>query len=273
MKYKGQIVFEKLSTPYFERVPKEYKENEACFIFINQGEMSLRSQTAYFKLKSGDGLLAKCLNYFFETNETQRTSSEGIEVVGVLLHPPIIEELFDLDLSQSNLTNNYNLKQVQVDKLLTNFKDSIEVLLDNPELADEQMIKTKLKEFLLLISKTQNESNLDFLASLFKMNETEFTTTVKNNLYSTLSNEEFAYLCGMSVSTFKRKFAETFDESPRKYFERMKMKKAAGLLKSANARISEIAYDCGYETISTFNRTFKTHFSTSPTEYRLSQTA
>ena len=84
MKYKGQIVFEKLSTPYFERVPKEYKENEACFIFINQGEMSLRSQTAYFKLKSGDGLLAKCLNYFFETNETQRTSSEGIEVVGVI---------------------------------------------------------------------------------------------------------------------------------------------------------------------------------------------
>jgi len=42
------------------------------------------------------------------------------------------------------------------------------------------------------------------------------------------------------------------------------------LLKDKNNRISDIAYDVGYESLSTFNRTFKAQYGKSPSAYRLS---
>jgi AraC-like DNA-binding protein len=148
------------------------------------------------------------------------------------------------------------------------------MLLDNPELADETLIKTKLKEFVLLVSKTQNApSQLDFLSAMFKKDHSEFKKTILNNLYSNLSINEFAYLCGMSLSTFKRMFKKVFKDSPKKYIAKMKLEKASKLLASKELRISDIVYDCGFETISTFNRSFKTYFGKSPTEYRLNQFA
>ncbi len=125
----------------------------------------------------------------------------------------------------------YNVKAVPVDGLLNSFKESVTILLDNPELADETLIKIKLKEFVLLMTKTQNApTQLDFLASMFKKNTSEFKETILKNLYSNLTIDEFAHLCGMSLSTFKRKFTETFKESPKKYIAIKKLEKATMLL-------------------------------------------
>ena len=120
-------------------------------------------------LDKNTGVLAKCLNYFFETNKEQQKMGDGVEVVAVLLYPKLVQELFEFDLSTSNYSIDYNIKQVEVDRLLRNYKESINILLDNPELADESIIKNKLKEFVLLMTKSQNApSQLDFLAALFK---------------------------------------------------------------------------------------------------------
>ncbi|MEP1487899.1 MAG: helix-turn-helix domain-containing protein [Algibacter sp.] len=268
--YKGQIVFEKIRMSYFERIPKFFQDNEACFMFINKGEFSVRTPSEFLSFKEGKGLLAKCFDYFFETNKKQRASSDSVEVLGVLIYPSIIEELFDFKISNYNHTVDYNVKQIQIDSLLDNYKESINILLDNPELADESMIKNKLKEFILLVSKIQNApSQLDFLSAMFKKNSSEFKETIHNNLYSNLSQDEFAHLCGMSLSSFKRKFNDVFNDSPKKYIAKMKLEKASKMLQFPEHRISDVAYDCGYESISTFNRSFKSHFGKSPSQYRL----
>jgi AraC-like DNA-binding protein len=271
LKYKGQIVFEKITVPYFKRMPKLYKETEACFMFINKGDFSVRTPDELIPLKKGKSILAKCFDFFFETTPKQRSTSDNVEILGVLLFPKIVEELFQFDTSLSKHKVDYNLKQIEVDSLLNNFKESINILLDNPELADKEIIKTKLKEFVLLISKTQNApSQIDFLSAIFKTNSIDFKSTIQNNIYSSLTVNEFAKLCSMSVSSFKRKFNEIYKESPKKHFAKMKMLKASKMLNTTETRISDIAYDCGYESISTFNRAFKTYFGKSPSEYRLS---
>ena len=270
LKYKNLIVFERIEMSHFKRIPKIYQNNEACFLFINKGEFSVRTPDELIPLKKGKGLLTKCFDYLFETNKKQRNANDSTEVVGVLLYPEIVEELFQFDITHSTHTVDYNIKQIQINGLLNNFKDSINLLLDNPELADETLIKTKLKEFVLLVSKTQNSTSLiDFLSAMFKKNSSEFSKTITNNLYSNLSINELAHLCGMSVSTFKRTFKEVFNSSPKKYIGKMKLEKASKLLASKEHRISDIAYECGFETISTFNRSFKKHFGKSPSEYRL----
>jgi AraC-like DNA-binding protein len=270
LKYKGQIVFEKLKMSTFKRIPKLFQENEACFMFIEEGEFSIRTPDEFISFEKGKGLLAKCFDYFFETSKKQRDKRDSIEAIGVLLYPSIVEEIFQFDVSNHNHRVDYNAKSIQIDGLLNNFKESINILLDNPELADETLIKTKLKEFVLLMSKTVNApSQLDFLSSMFQKNSSEFKKTILNNLYSNLSIDEFAHLCGMSLSTFKRKFSDVFKDSPKKYFAKKKLEKASKMLTSKEYRISDVAYDCGFESISTFNRSFKNHFGKSPTEFRL----
>lgn len=269
--YKGRVVFIKLSMPSFSRTLKHYVEDEACFMFVNKGEVAVRSQEDYFNLNNNTAMLAKCLNYFFEPSKDQSKCNNGIESLGIFLYPSLIKDLFEFDLSTSNYSVDFNLKQIQVDKLLENYRASIDILLENPELADEAMIKTKLKEFILLVSKSQQApSQLDFLAALFRPNEVAFKTTIQHNLYANLSLEEMAALCHLSLSSFKRKFKEVFNDSPKKYIVKKKVEKAASLLKTNELRVSDIAYDVGFDSLSTFNRNFTSIYGKSPSEYRLS---
>ena len=271
IKYKGRIVFGKQSMPYFDRLPKEYFEDEACFVFVNEGEISVRSQNDYMYLNKKHAILAKCLNYFFETNEEQKKSGAGIELIAIIIYPSLVEELFEFDLSKSNYSFDYNIKQIEVDRLLKNFKESIDILLDNPELADENLIKTKLKEFVLLMTKSQDApSQLDFLAAIFKPLNIEFKSTIQHNIYANLSIDELARLCHLSISSFKRKFKETYNNSPKKYIAQKKVEKAAALLKKDNSRVSDIAFDVGFDSLATFNRNFTAIYGKSPSEYRLS---
>ena len=257
--------------PYFERLPKEYSEDEACFVFVNQGELSVRSQNDYMNLNKNHGVLAKCLNYFFETNKEQQKNGEGVEVIAVIIYPSLVEELFEFDLTKSDYSFNFNIKQVDIDRLLENYKQSINILLDNPELADENIIKNKLKEFVLLMSKSQNApSQLDFISALFKPIDISFKSTIHSNLYANLSINELADLCHLSPSSFKRQFNTSFGSSPKKYISEKKIEKAADLLKSTKNRVSDIAYEVGFDSLATFNRSFSKFYHKSPSEYRLS---
>lgn len=271
LEYKGRVVFQKLCVPYFERLPKEYHENEACFVFVNQGGFNVRAQTQLLEINKDTALLAKCLNYFYETARKQGEKNDDVEVVGIMLYPELVQNLFDFDIKKSSHTVDFNLKPVQVNQLLQHYRDSVNILLDHPELADEELIKNKLREFIILMTKTvEAPSELDFLASMFKPNFVKFEEVIQSNLYANLSQDELARLCHMSVSTFKRKFKEVYNESPSKYFSMMKINKSIDLLKNKELRISDIAYDMGFDSLTTFNRAFKSQTNKSPSEYRLS---
>ena len=273
LKYKGRVVFHKMKITSPKRELKPFQKNEACFVFINDGNFSVRTPNQFLSFSKNKGFLAKCQNFFIETSEKQRDLSKEMEFIGVFIFPEQVEEIMDINLSNSNHKVNYNIKGIDIDALFTSYRNSINLLLDNPELADEDLIKLKLKEIIILISKSQQLSVLDFLTSIFNLNQTEFKSIIKNNIYSNLSIKDFAVLCNMSLSSFKRKFTKVYSESPNKYIKRMKLEKATKLLLNTDLLISEIAYECNFDTISSFNRSFKLHFKISPTQFRLSQNA
>ena len=271
IKYKGRIVFEKVIVPTFKRIPKLFHSKEACFMFIDEGAFSVRTQDEFVSFKEGKGLLAKCFNYFTETDLEQRKQSQTIELIGILLYPDFLKEIFPFEVS-NKVNNRYNVHKVEIDSLLLNYKESINILIEHPDLCDESIIKVKLKEFILLISKAIDApSELDFLSEIFSPVEYNFKKVIENNLFSDLTLNEFAQLCNMSVATFNRKFNIIYAESPKKYLTRMKLEKAAQLLMFKENRIIDIAHECGFESISTFNRVFQKQFKKSPSAFRLTQ--
>lgn len=272
LRYQKKVIFERLVLRNFDRMPKIFNETEACFMYLQEGSFQFRTPDKVLRFNVGDGFLAKCSNYFFEQTKIDHQNAPRTKGIGIYLYPTIIKELFDFDLSISDFKTTYDATKINIDALMKNFLNGIDFLLDHPTVASDSMIRIKLKEFLLLLSKTENApSLLDFIAALFKPYEYDFKKIIQENLFANLSLNELATLCGMSISTFQRTFHNVYAQTPAKYIHEQRMKKAKKLLANKNRRISEIAYDCGYQSTATFNRLFKKSFNFSPSQFRLNE--
>jgi len=83
LEYKGKPIFEKIIMGDFKRIPKYFHENEVCFMFVENGSFLMRTPEKTISFISGDGMLAKCGNYFFEkSKEVNRSSEEKTTVIG-----------------------------------------------------------------------------------------------------------------------------------------------------------------------------------------------
>lgn len=274
IKYKGKVIFERLlMSTKFKRVPKLFIENEACFLFLTKGAFHFRTPTNLLTFNEGDGMLSKCGNYFIENvSINEKTDHQVISVIGAFFYPTMVKSFFQSDLSIQQFQNNFDTTKISIEPLMKSFIDSINYMLDNPKLADENLIITKLKELLLLLNKSEKASTInEFVNSLFVPYEYNFNEIIQQNLFSNLSLPEFAHLCDSSLATFKRKFTEYYKESPAKYILQKKLEKSIQLLVHKSKPISEIAYECGFETISNFDKAFKKQYQKSPSKFRLSQ--
>ena len=272
LSYKGKVIFEKMTIQHFDRMPKIFTETEACFMYLQEGSFQFRTPEKVLQFNAGDAFLAKCSDYFFEQTKRHHQHTTKTKGIGIYLYPSMVKELFDFDLSISDFETDYDATKIGIDHLMENFIKSIDFLLDHPSISNASMIKVKLKEFLLLLSKTENAPTLlDFVSSLFKPYEYDFKKIIEQNIFANLSISELARLCGMSVSTFQRTFYNVFEQTPAKYILEQRMVKAKKMLGNKNKRISEIAYDCGYTSTSTFNRLFKKSFDCSPSAFRLNE--
>jgi AraC-like DNA-binding protein/ligand-binding sensor protein len=74
-------------------------------------------------------------------------------------------------------------------------------------------------------------------------------------------NTSTFYFCKL----FKRATGLTFTE----YLARVRIEKAKSLLLDPNRRVSEVAYEIGFQSLTHFNRTFRKLVGQSPTAYRL----
>lgn len=80
--------------------------------------------------------------------------------------------------------------------------------------------------------------------------------------------EELADKCHISETHFRRAFSAAMNMAPLEYINMMRIQNACVLLKKTDDTISNIAYKCGFSTLSTFNRNFKQVTGESPMEWR-----
>jgi AraC-like DNA-binding protein/ligand-binding sensor protein len=79
---------------------------------------------------------------------------------------------------------------------------------------------------------------------------------------------EVAKAAGASVFHFCKVFHRATGLKFTDYVARLRLEDARTRLLNPNLRVSEIAYDVGFQSLTQFNRTFKRVFGQSPTEFR-----
>jgi AraC-like DNA-binding protein len=83
-----------------------------------------------------------------------------------------------------------------------------------------------------------------------------------------LSLTDVAKAAGASVFHFCKVFHKATGLTFTDYVARMRLEDARNRLLNPNLRVSEIAYDVGFQSLTQFNRTFKRVFAQSPSEFR-----
>jgi len=86
-----------------------------------------------------------------------------------------------------------------------------------------------------------------------------------------LSLSAVARAAGASVFHFCKVFRNATGLKFTDYVARVRLEDAKARLLNPNLRISEVAYDVGFQSLTQFNRTFRRIFGQSPTEYRAKQ--
>jgi AraC family transcriptional regulator len=77
-----------------------------------------------------------------------------------------------------------------------------------------------------------------------------------------------ARLAGVSPRQFERVFARLYGESPRACLRRLRLERAARLLRRGRAHILPLALAAGFTSHEAFTRSFKRRFGHTPTAYR-----
>lgn len=89
------------------------------------------------------------------------------------------------------------------------------------------------------------------------------------HLDQTLELKDIAEIANFSPYHFHRTFTFLIGETPIDYIQRLRIEKAASkLLQESPQPIAEIAYSCGFGSISLFNKIFKRYFGITPTQFR-----
>jgi AraC-like DNA-binding protein len=96
----------------------------------------------------------------------------------------------------------------------------------------------------------------------------EAVTYIEQNYQRNLTVEEIAEVCKLNRSYFSKLFKEHMGCPPQEFIIRLRLSKAADLMKTSNASIGDIAAMCGYPNQLHFSRAFKKCYGLSPREWR-----
>lgn len=93
---------------------------------------------------------------------------------------------------------------------------------------------------------------------------------LRGNLHRPVKLAELAEVACFSEFHFHRIFTAVSGETLNNFTSRLRLEKAARLLRYSEKSLTDIALDCGFSSSATFSRAFRTGYDTSPSEFRKS---
>ncbi|OFY51053.1 MAG: AraC family transcriptional regulator [Bacteroidetes bacterium GWF2_41_31] len=269
----GRMIFEKVVIkPPFQK--SNIMPEEACFFYIIEGRGEAVSEVEHLKIPVQESVLMKCGNYI--TRMIPTPASNTFHTVVVHFHPEILKKVYENDLPKFLLHprpgTTVGMSKVKSSILIDKYIESLLFYFENPELVNEDLLVLKLKEIILLLTQTDDSPAINqILTSLFSPSTYSFTQIVDAHLYSNLSGDDLAQLTNLSLSSFKREFKRVYNDSPANFIKNKKLEKAAELLLVSNERITDIAYDTGFNNLAHFSKSFQEKHGQPPSVYRMSQ--
>ena len=105
-------------------------------------------------------------------------------------------------------------------------------------------------------------ADAEFLQKVLAILEDQFSD-------SDFGVEEFNRAIGFSRMQLHRKLKALTDQSTGEFIKHFRLEKAKQFLVIKGAQVSQVAYDCGFNNVSHFSKSFKDHTGMTPSEFCL----
>jgi AraC-like DNA-binding protein len=174
-----------------------------------------------------------------------------------------------LNRSTKNLANQDTVLRVEQDELLKTYYESVRsylsLLIDPPG----QVLLLKFEELLLsLFSNKKHQAITDYFISLCQNQQYHMNRVMEENFAFNLRLGNYAQLCHMSLSTFKKLFKQYHNTTPARWLKSKKLELAYQKVIGTDLSISQVSFECGFEDTSHFIRVFKARYELTPLQFR-----
>lgn len=182
------------------------------------------------------------------------------ERCGVSCIEPIINGNRKIIVPVSRDHESYGELQKCVEQIFICVKD------DSP--VSDLRMKSELLRFLWLLEKTdcittvkdQDERQMESIR--------EVLVFINRNYRENISIERLAQMAHLSKSYFMYRFKKMVGVSAMEYIIQLRIKLACDMLRNSTAPSLEIAFACGFQNLSNFNRQFRKYVGYTPKQYR-----
>lgn len=173
-----------------------------------------------------------------------------------------------IELNKAEPSKHSSVHAFEYNEFITRFISSLSDISKLSDKVRSKLLEFKFHEIMLYLTELHGT---DFIQSLIvNSNDAtrKFIHTIESNQLNKLSLKELAFLCNMSISTFKREFEKHYTESPVKWFQNKRLEYARHLLNNTKKSPSEIYFEVGYENLSSFIQAYKLKYGTTPKHHQ-----
>jgi AraC-like DNA-binding protein len=232
------------------------------FSFLQVGKKQVHFAETAIAVNKDQSLLLKKGNWLW----TELLDTEAIYYCKLLFFSEkVLKKFLDKHLNTKEpLKEETPYFVIKNDAYITAYLNSLSTISDAPATMLANLLEVKFEEIMLyLLHKYGNTFEL-YLQSLIVKESSPFKKVVESKVHSNLKLEEIAFLCNMSLSTFKRHFVSEYELSPGKWLQDKRLQKAKETLEKGKLKSSDIYLDFGYNNLSNFSIAFKNKFGFSP---------
>jgi AraC family transcriptional regulator, exoenzyme S synthesis regulatory protein ExsA len=239
------------------------------FAFISSGKKMWKSIYHSYEVIDGDIIFVKK-----GANLTHQFFDDEFCAIFMFIPDDFIKAFLKrntalLTASQKDLSGQDAVLRIQQDQLLESYYHSIQSYLSLAEKPNEQLLILKFEELLLsLFSNKKHQDLTDYFISLCQNREYHMSRVMEENFAYNLKLENYAQLCHMSLSAFKKSFNQYYHTTPASWLKDKKLNLALHRVLTSDLSISQISFECGFEDTSHFIRVFKQKHQLTPLQYR-----
>ncbi|MCD2423212.1 AraC family transcriptional regulator [Niabella pedocola] len=127
----------------------------------------------------------------------------------------------------------------------------------------EDIASIKITEAISILRTLDNEID-HVLANFEEPGKISLVDYMEKHFMFNLSMEQFGYLTGRSLTTFKRDFKKAFSMTPQRWLTQKRLELAHYQLTEKKKKPLDVCYEVGFENLSHFSFAFKKRFGYAP---------
>jgi AraC-like DNA-binding protein len=234
-------------------------------LYVEDGEIEITVNGCTRLLKNGDLCVAFPNSVHSYHTPTDTNMHCIIVILNLTLVGDFISTLLKFHPKDSFINSNQLHKDViyAINTLIDEYNNTPEHPLCTPICkAYTQIIISRLLQQMELVKNT-DANYFDIMYEIIHF--------INENYMQPLTLEDLSKALGVGKYHLSRVFSNKINVSFSDYINGIRVSWARNMLSNPTKNITQIAYDCGFQSIRTFNRAFLKEYSISPREFRNSQ--